>query len=240
MSVKPPASAGSGEVQSGLMGAGNRPPSAAGSDFTVNNQPAGRTRSLRYWILKIHLYGSLLCSAYLILFGVTSLRFNHPSAPPDAPAPAITWERTISPPTHADDLIAAETARDALGLMGWPLPWTMNRNPAGDLRFDLERPGKSYTIRVRAQDGSAQVEERRKGFLAVVNSLHAMMEVPNSRFARLWGYYTELCTWVVVFAVFSGVYLWATSKRERFAGALTVGAALLASVSFILYVVCRG
>ncbi len=32
---------------------------------------------MRQWILRIHLYGGLLCAPYLIIFGFSSLHFNH-------------------------------------------------------------------------------------------------------------------------------------------------------------------
>ena len=32
---------------------------------------------MRKWLLNIHLYGGLLCSSYLLLYGVSSLYFNH-------------------------------------------------------------------------------------------------------------------------------------------------------------------
>jgi hypothetical protein len=33
--------------------------------------------SIRKWVLKIHLYGGLLCFWYLIIFAVSSLQFQH-------------------------------------------------------------------------------------------------------------------------------------------------------------------
>ena len=60
----------------------------------------------------------------------------------------------------------------------------------GDLTFDLERPGKSYTVQTQFKNGSARVEERSKSFWQVINSLHAMGAVPNSRFSEWWGGYT--------------------------------------------------
>ena len=32
---------------------------------------------MRKWMLNIHLYGGLLCAPYLIIFGFSSLQFNH-------------------------------------------------------------------------------------------------------------------------------------------------------------------
>src|SRR6266850_8218953 len=180
---------------------------------------------MRKWILKIHLYGGLLCAPYLIIFGFSSLHFNHHFGLV-TPAPNSShWEARLQVPAVEKNETMADSVRDALGLMGWTLPWKMKRDGAGDLEFDLERPGKSYTIRTVMAEQKAQVEERHKGFWQVVNSLHAITGLPNSNFVPWWGFYTEVCTWFVLFAAVSGVYLWASSRRERLVGITVLAAA---------------
>lgn len=145
---------------------------------------------------------------------------------------------TIEP--LADNDAFANSLRDSLGLMGWTIPWNMKREPGGDLQFDLERPGKSYTIKTVLQDHRVLVEERHKGFWQVVNSLHGSGQLPNSKFVPFWGIYTEICTGFVVFAGASGLYLWVNSRRERKAGLVTASAALAFSLFLMLFVVLRG
>ncbi len=195
---------------------------------------------MRNWILRLHLYGGLLCSAYLIIFGISSLNFNHRFVFAQLHETEVTWERPLAIAPVTDNEKAAESIRDALGLMGWTIPWKMQRDREGNLQFDLERPGKGYTIRARVNEGRVKVEERRKGFWQVFDSLHALMFIPQSKFSLLWGWYTELCTWVVLFAGASGVCLWAASKRERRAGWLVLAGAVAASVGLMVYVVVRG
>src|SRR6188508_1997679 len=106
------------------------------------------TRMRSKWVLRIHLYLGLLCSSYLVLFGVSSLMFNHPF---DFTKPAdvrVTWERELSlPPAGSDNTAESEAVRDALGLVGWTIPWETTRDAGtGDLTFGLARPGKHYTI----------------------------------------------------------------------------------------------
>lgn len=195
---------------------------------------------MRNWILRVHLYGGLLCSAYLIIFGISSLNFNHRFAFAQPHETKVTWEQPLAIAPVTDNEKAAESIRDALGLMGWTIPWKMQRDRDGNLQFDLERPGKGYTIHALVKEGRVKVEERRKGFWQVFNSLHALMSVPQSRFSHLWGWYTELCTWVVLFAGASGVYLWAASKRERRLGWLVLAGAVAASVGLMVYVAVQG
>ena len=72
---------------------------------------------MRKWILRIHLYGGLLCSSYLILFGISSLLFNHEPKFAKPREQKVTWERAVSPGKCADN--AARAVRDELGLNGW-------------------------------------------------------------------------------------------------------------------------
>ena len=191
---------------------------------------------MRQWVLKIHLYLGLLCSSYLILFGVSSLNFNHPLDFTKPDTRKVSWERSIElPPPSSDTSNEAESVRQALGLPGWTLPWETRREANGDLQFGLERPGKHYSVRVLRESGRVRVEEQRKGYWTVIRSLHGMMRVPGSRLATAWGWYTELCTWVVVFAAASGVYLFTARKRERRVGWSVLGLATAASVLFMLY-----
>lgn len=195
---------------------------------------------MRRWILNIHLYGGLLCAPYLIIFGVSALLFNHPFAwvaPTSAP---LKWEQAIKIEPAKDNATMANSVRDSLGLMGWPVLWKMKRDASGDVHFDIERPGKSYTVHTVLAEGKVRVEERRKTFWQVVRSLHALGALPNSRFVSWWGVYTEVCIGFTLFAGISGVYLWVVTRRERAVGMITLCAAVLLSSGLMLYVVLRG
>ena len=197
---------------------------------------------MRAWLLRIHLYGGLLCVPYLVIFGLSSLHFNHQFAFAKSPANAPTnrWDRAIGTIPSGDNAKATDAVRDKLGLMGWPLPWETRRDPDGSLHFPMERPGKKYWIDVTALDGVAHVQEIRTGFWSVFLSLHAPTELPNSRLIAGWGVYTELCTAVVVFSAASGIWLWWSARRDRQLGATSIGIGMIGSIGFILYVVLHG
>ena len=197
---------------------------------------------MRRWLLWIHLYGGLACSAYLIIFGLSSLEFNHHFAfaqPPVSPD-TVHWERSVASVPAGNKDKAAEALRDQLGLMWGPLPWETRRDPDGSLSFSMDRPGKHYRVDAHAADGRVKVEEQRTGFWSVVMSLHAPTGLPNSRLIPWWGVYTEFCTAVVIFSAASGIYLWWKARRDRRAGLLTAAAGLVASLGFIAFVVLHG
>lgn len=191
---------------------------------------------MRKWVLRLHLYLGLLCSSYLIVFGVSSLNFNHPLEFTKPRTETVTWERSFALPPVADNAAESESVRDALGLMGWTIPWETHRDPGGDLHFGLARPGKHYTIHVLRSAGVVRVEEQRKGYWPVIRDLHGNQGVPRSNLMAVWGWYTELCTFVVLFAAGSGVYLFATRTKDRRAAWAVLGAATALSLGFMLYI----
>lgn len=184
--------------------------------------------------MKLHIYAGLLCSSYLIIFGISSLNYNHNFGKPGNEK--LAWKRSLKVVDMGNDLAVAETVRDALGLVGWPLPWEIRRDDQGNLHFGLSRPGKHYAIHVLFHENQVEVQETRRGFWAVINSLHGNMGVPASQFMNLWGAYTELCTWVVLFSAASGVYLWTRRRKERFVGWLLLVGATFPSLLIMFYV----
>ena len=191
---------------------------------------------MRDWILKVHIYATLICASYLIIFGITSLHMNHRAAFPQPAADKVFWERPLEIENIEDNKILAAAIRDSLGLFGWPIGWEMRREDNGNLRFGLARPAKKYTIHVLLDERRVKVEEERKGFWAALYSLHALMRVPGSPFMSLWGVYTELCTWTVLFAAASGIYLWTARRNERRIGWMLLGGASGISLFLMLYV----
>ena len=190
---------------------------------------------MRNWVLRIHLYLGLLCSSYLIVFGVSSLNFNHPFGFTKPGTEKVSWQRSLALPPVGENEAESEAVRDALGLVGWTIPWETSRDGNGDLHFGLARPGKHYTIHVLRGQGVVRVEAQRKGYWAVVREMHGNKGVPRSRLMTVWGWYTELCTFVVLFAACSGVYLFATRRKDRRAAWSVLGVATALSLAFMLY-----
>lgn len=118
---------------------------------------------MRAILLKIHLYAGLLCSSYLILFGVSSLNFNHRFGRPAALK--VERQRGLNAlPAISDNQRLAEALRDTLGLVGWTLTWETRRSETEDslyFHFAVSRPGKEYRVAVQSpkDPGQADAEE---------------------------------------------------------------------------------
>ncbi|MCC7204801.1 MAG: PepSY domain-containing protein [Phycisphaeraceae bacterium] len=192
---------------------------------------------MRKWLLNLHLYGGLLCSSYLLIYGFSSLLFNHP-IDKGADGPAVTWEQAMEHPRVYRKQELAERVRDELGLFGWAPPWDLRAQAGGELRFVVSRPGRQYEIHTKLREGKVQVSETRTGFWSVVRSLHGMYAtIPNGPWlVNSWKYYTEVTNWIVLFAAGTGVYLWTARKSERAIGGGLLGVTAAVSLGLILYV----
>jgi len=220
-----------------------------GSDGESPSAPAGEERfpnlkrggSMRRILLKAHLYGGLVTCWYLLVYGWSSLGFNHPWLLPSEEGTRMVWESQVKVARGSDDLQTAEAIRNRLGLIGWPLPWTMERDAENVLFFEIARPGKHYGVRYFELSQRVSVTENSTGLGSVVRSLHGMGHgIPNSSWMSSWAVYTEITTWVALLAIGSGVYLWLKrSERPLMAVTWTI-LAVIVSVSLMVYAVRIG
>lgn len=219
---------------------------------------------MRELLLKLHLYGGLLCSSYLLIFGLSSLNFNHHFGEPAAQK--LERQRLLyAVPDLQDDNRLAEALRDTLGLIGWTLPWETYREETEDsllFHFGVSRPGKKYTVHLQSpredpalaepsqkippKKGAPQpepppthllkIEETYTGFWSAITGLHGFSgDLPGSKFMKIWGLYTEVCVWVVLFSAASGVYLWTGRRSERLLGLILLGVGSGGALLFMLY-----
>ena len=96
--------------------------------------------------------------------------------------------------------------------------------------YDLQEPGAGDLL-FNAVFRQLRRLERLHGF-------HGKM--PGSTFVSTWGWYTELCTFVVLFAGASGVYLWTQRKNECRVGYILIGAATAFSIGLMIFLTVHG
>jgi hypothetical protein len=175
-------------------------------------------RRVRGWLLNIHLYGGLLCSGYLLVYGTSSLLFNHRFDRLVGLASAREWTATTAPP--AGDALPAVLARrvaDALRIVGRIPAGGPRRDEAGGLRFNIQRPGRSFAVRVDST-GVATVAERRLRPAAILMGLHDARPEPTSVALTSWWWYTHVTVAFLLYLAGSGVVLWVITRRPRGVG----------------------
>jgi hypothetical protein len=150
-----------------------------------------------------------LCSSYLVIYGVTSIRYNHGLSDSE-PRRLERWNREITWPDSADPVARADAIREQLGLFGMIPEATFTVEEGGDLTFDVLRPGRGYNIRTDRRGESVDVLEIRRSTMAAFDALHGHGVVPGSVLLAIWAAYTEVSWIFIVLAAATGLYLWAT------------------------------
>ena len=207
---------------------------------------------LRKIILNAHIYGGLLCFSYLILFGVSVLNFNHPFSFTKPSASVTTGSQPIALPplTRTDGKAGADLLKirrenngAILKSMGSFAAPSMDSGwvNADTYHAHFVRPGKEYQVDVHPTQGTATITRTRTGMWTMIRDLHgSSIAYQNSILATSWGWYTDVCTFVVVGAGISGVYLWTARKKERRIGLILLGVAGAVSISLMLLITFVG
>jgi hypothetical protein len=181
---------------------------------------------MRKILSKIHTWGGLFCAPILILFGFTTLNFNHQFSFMDAGEKKVQWEKEIEVRVTDDNNAMCDQIYQALALRGNIYYWTARRNNNGDFSFRAKHPGKNYSVRIDQARRLATVEETRFGPLTVISEMHGARSYSQAPLGVLWVIYTYLSIVFVVFAGTSGIYFWAKHKdKARLDWVLLLGVA---------------
>lgn len=174
---------------------------------------------MRNKLIKWHLYAGLLCFPYFIIFGISSLNFNHHFSFMQPGKNSSHWQKQIDIPPYQNDQQFADAVRDSLSLMGWTPPWEIKKDSAG-FQFMITHPGKDYVVSAFNNQPIIKVEETPKGFWTVFNSLHGFNEeIPGApAFINSWGIYSNVAVFVMLFSILSGIYIFSRNKKEKKSG----------------------
>lgn len=186
-------------------------------------------------LLDIHIYLSLACAGYLVLYGLSGLFFNHHVQPDEEPG--RRWESRVEVPAVDDDQARAEAVRDRLELAGW-VPFWRHRHPRdGEHVFFVNRPAREYRVQLDMQTGQVQVRETGRGLIGAINGLHGMKHLPNSLWGASWSLYTELSILALLFSVGSGVWFWWLRPSARRTGWWLLGLGSGGSLLLMVWIV---
>ena len=146
--------------------------------------------SLRKIIIQVHLLLGLFIFPYLIIFGITSLNFNHGFTNAYEYRKETKETVSIQTPKTEDDVLLIEALKDSLGIFGW----VNKRSTYRDSLFVhsvVQHPGKEYQIEVNTHKNQVSIQTKTKSFLWVLNALHGLGEiVPGAPwYIKFWKYY---------------------------------------------------
>ena len=177
---------------------------------------------LRRWLLDWHMYVGLLCAPYFVLYGVSTIAFNHDIS---GELEVSYWERTLSAPVTGENrLERARATRRAIGIGGNVPPWRIENRPDGTLHFFISRPGRAYDVVVSADGRQVRVRESDWGLVRVLRGMHGAVASDGIPWTRAWALYTDISIVGLFFAVASGLCVWWPKNRKRAWGASAIAA----------------
>ncbi|MEQ1691081.1 MAG: hypothetical protein ABMA00_07350 [Gemmatimonas sp.] len=178
------------------------------------------------------MYGGLLCSSYLVVYGISSLLFSHPVHRLEREDPPRTWTDSVRAPIRLDDLSgSSRRMAKELGLTG-RIPSTPKAQPNGGFEFEVVRPGARSSVRVDT-NGVAAITTTRRGLTAVLKGLHDARQYPDSFALSMWWNFTHVTVAVLLFSTLSGLWLWIGTRRFPTTGWLLFGGGAVMCLALI-------
>lgn len=186
---------------------------------------------VKSFLLNLHLYVGLVFAPYFVIYGLSTLAFNHGWG---GQAAVSEDSRQISVPRDLEDQDLGLAIRDSLQLIGSVPAWNM-RSVGDTLTFRIRRPAVTYHVKLDKTSGEMDVRTESFGFWGVVKSLHGLRAVPQSTWSHTWAVYSEVSVWALVFAVLGGLYFWWGRAPERRIGWWAIGVGTALSALMMLY-----
>jgi hypothetical protein len=198
--------------------------------------------TLRKWILKLHLYGGLLCFWYLIIFAISALQFQHHfKFMEPGNGKEINTEKAVNIQPVKDNLIFAHSLQNDLNIPGWIVNWQTSRDSSGIFHTSIQNPKAGYDLVYDPLASKVKIKSVSNGFWRIINSLHGNMgNIPNAPLLVFWKIYTYLVLLIVVFVIISGLWLWAGKSGNKTAGWLTFSGIMALSFILMLIVYING
>jgi hypothetical protein len=193
------------------------------------NQNRASTSFLR----KLHVYGGLVLSFYVIALGISSLQFQHRFVEFQPGKKVVSWEQSIDLPHIEDKGLLKAAIRDSLQLNGYLPWWKEYTDSTGIYHFMISRPGKQYWVTIPEAYNRVLVEESRMPFLSVVFALHPLTGGFNGPgFAKIWRIIPEIMSVFLLVIIVLSIQQWYAQSFSKKRSWIIVSA--LTSISILL------
>jgi hypothetical protein len=189
---------------------------------------------------KLHVYGGLLCTGFLIMVGFSGYVHQHHPKFVQHEGRKASWEQRIQTPGIEDRLLYKLAIRDSLGLFGHAPWWEDYKDSTGVSHFMIARPGKEYWVTEPVTGDLFLVDEHRTGLLNVLNQLHPLGAGMQGHgngpgFIAVWKWVSLALGIIAIMVLCISVYYWFTrSVKKKHWWYYIIGAALIPVTLFIM------
>ena len=177
-----------------------------------------------------HLLLVLFFCVFVLLFGVSSIRFAHNSWFDDEPevtelTVSVEASQVTSPRALARHLMREHGYRGELGKI---------RENDGEVTFDISRIGTIHEIRYEQGDDRVHVRLRVFPFTAMLTWMHTHFGFGYEYWLHiLWGWLMLLTSIGLLALGGTGIYLWFKIYRERLVGSILLFGNLIFGIALI-------
>jgi len=170
---------------------------------------------MRNLVLTIHAYLGLLCLPYILIFGISSLDFNHHFLEKEQRTLINTLTVKVETMPFQEGEELGTILRDSLHLFGWYIPWESYSDNVKH-HIMIAHFGKEYEIEKFRNSDEVTMKVYALPAGKVLFGLHALGgDIPNApAWINVWKYYQDLTVYASLFWALAGVYLWATQRRR--------------------------
>lgn len=183
------------------------------------------------WLRNIHLFLGLFFCTFILMFGLSSVRFSHRDW-----FPAQTIESTTSVAAPANASWAPRTlARELMDSHGLSGAIQNIHDTDEGFGFEMFRIGTAHEIRYNRASREVQIITRTQPFMAMLNNMHTTFGMEHGYgLSDFWGFLMFLTTIGLFLLAVSGIYLWFKFYRERIIGIVLVVIGLGYGVTLII------
>ncbi len=188
-------------------------------------------------IHRLHIYAGLICAVYLLMIGISAMNFQHQFFR-ENPTDTLNFSRNIDfdPALKIDSL--SNFIRLELGIKGHLPPWEFRESDTGYVRFKIERPARTYEVKMNRNSKVIDVDEIHYSFGKILRALHfgSTRNRLGDPLINVWTFYGQISGLSALVAIITGMWFWfnhaVTNRRQWF----TIVVSGVVSLIYILYI----
>lgn len=188
------------------------------------------------FFINLHIYGGLFCSLYLAVAALSVLNFQHHFIS-EEPKDTITTLHQIQFDSSLDDDSLARFVANQLEIVGHIPPWDMSSDSSGKFRFKIQRPARTFVVKLNRGSDEVQVKEINYHAGRILRMMHyGSISELDDPVLKAWSWFAKISTIVAFLVVCISVYFWFRKSVKNRVQAVMVVSSGIFSIIFILYV----
>jgi hypothetical protein len=193
--------------------------------------------TLLRFLSKLHIYGGLFCSVFLLIAGISALNFQHKFLP-ETETDTIQYRRNI----QFDSSLKLDTLARFIGskleVKGHYPPWEFREKGDGTVRFKIQRPARSYDIKLNRHSDVVEIKEIHYSTGRILRALHfgSIGNKLGDALLDIWSWYAQTATFIAFLVVLTSVYFWVNKSVMSRVQWIIIGLSGLVSIILTVYI----